>query len=151
MGGVIPGALGVAAFGAIKFGGYSAAAWRLKKIEPVIAAGAAKIAAVRTGLGFVLGPPATFLGMFLAERVFSPSSNLPYAANSHVQNAAIYGVLFLARIFVWALVLFLFTRRTPLPSSRFWLYAFLGAVVSSLLDWPGYALAIAAPGKISIC
>jgi hypothetical protein len=151
MGGAVPGVLGIAIFGAIKFGGYSAGAWRLKKIEPVIAAGAAKIAAVRTGLGFILGPLATALGLVLADHLFSPASNLSYAAKSHIQEAAIYGLLFISRIFVWALVLFLFTRKTPLAKRRFWLYAFLGAVLSSLLDWPGYALAIAAPGKITFC
>jgi hypothetical protein len=151
MGGVIPGVLGVAAFGALKFAGYSAAVWGLKKIEPSVTAGVAKIAAVRTGLGFLAGPPATFLGSYFVDHVFSPYDNLPYPANSYVHNGFIYGVLFLVRILVWALTLLLFTKKAPLSRPRFWLYAFLGAVVSSLLDWPGYALAIRAPGNIVIC
>jgi hypothetical protein len=55
------------------------------------------------------------------------------------------------RIFVWAFVLFLFTRKSPIPRSKFWLYSLVGAIVSSLLDLPGYALALAAPGKIVFC
>ena len=145
MPGTIPGILGVAAFGGIKFVGYSLVASGLKNWEPTIMASATKIAAVRTGLGFVLGPPATLLGAFLTGVLFFRSGS------SSLQDAAIYGVLFIARIFIWALVLFLFTRKAPLPRSSLWLYALLGAMVSSLLDWPGYALAIAAPGKLVFC
>lgn len=144
MPGTIPGILGVAVFGGIKFVGYSLAVSGMKHFEPTIVASATKIAAARTGAGFVLGPPATLLGMFLSEVYFRHGY-------SPFQNSAIYGVLFLARIFVWALILFLFTRKAPLPRSRLWLYSLLGAIVSSLLDWPGYALALAAPGKIVFC
>lgn len=145
MPGTLPGFLGVATFGGIKFVGHSLAASGLKKYEPTIAASAAKIAGARTGFGIVLGPPATLFGGYRTEAVFFRSGY------SHFQNVAIYGVLFLARIFIWALVLFLFTRKPPLPKSSLWLYSFLGAVISSLLDWPGYALALAAPGHFVIC
>jgi hypothetical protein len=149
--GTLPGFLGVAAFGGLKFVGYSLAVSGLKKVEPAITATATKIAAVRTGLGFILGPLATislgvligFVVSHLGVSSSSPSSGsgMPY----------LYALLFVVRIFVWALVLFLFTRKTPLSRSSFWLYAFLGAIVSSLLDWPGYALAIAAPGQVTFC
>jgi hypothetical protein len=147
--GTIPGVLGVVAFGGIKFVGYSLAASGLKEIEPTIAASATKIAAVRTGLGVVLGPLVTLLMVFLIGLIFFHSGNS--SPDSPFQMPAIYGLLFIVRIFVWALVLFFFTKRAPLPRSSFWLYALLGAGVSSLLDWPGYALAIAAPGKIVFC
>jgi hypothetical protein len=149
--GTIPGVLGVVAFGGIKFFGYSLAVSGLKKFEPAIVSSATKIAAVRTGLGVVLGPLATLLILFLIGLIFFRSSNLSASPNSPFQMPALYGLLFIVRIFVWAFVLFLFTNKAPLPRSSFWLYALLGAMVSSLLDWPGYALAIAAPGKIVFC
>ncbi len=145
MPGTIPGPLGLFAFAGIKFVGYSFAASALKKFEPTIVASATKVAAVRTGLGFVLGPPATLLGAFLASTVFFRSGHSPF------QNPVTYGVLFVARIFIWALLLFLFTKKAPLPKSSLWLYALLGAMVSSLLDWPGYALATHAPGQLVFC
>jgi len=143
--GTLPGYLGVVAFAGTKFVGYSLCLSALKKFEPGIVAAATKIAAVRTGLGFILGLPATFLGLFLSSAVIFRSGYSPF------QNTVTYGVLFIARIFVWALVLFLFTRKAPLSRSSFWLYAVLGAIISCLLDWPGYALAIVAPGKFVFC
>jgi hypothetical protein len=143
--GTIPGPLGLIAFAGIKFVGYSLAASTLKKFEPTIVASATKIAAVRTGLGFILGPPATFLGLFLSSAVIFRSGYSPF------QDTVTYGVLFFARIFIWALLLFLFTKKAPLPRSSLWLYALLGAMISSLLDWPGYALATHAPGQLVFC
>jgi hypothetical protein len=147
--GTIPGVLGAVAFGGIKFVGYSLAVSGLKEVEPTIVASATKIAAVRTGLGLVLGPLATLLVVFLIGLTFFRAANT--SPDSSFQMLAIYGILFIVRVFVWALVLFLFTARSPLPRSSFWLYSLLGAMVSSVLDWPGYALAIAAPGKIVFC
>jgi hypothetical protein len=48
-------------------------------------------------------------------------------------------------------LLYLFTKKAPLPKSSLWLYSLLGAMVSSLLDWPGYALATHAPGQLVFC
>ena len=141
----------MAAFGGIKFVGYSLAVSGLKKVEPIFSASATKVAAVRTGFGVLLGPVMSisliYLLGFIVSR-FAPSSPLLHSGSP---MPVLYGILFVVRIFVWALVLFLFTRKAPLPRSRFWLYAFFGAIVSSLLDWPGYALAIAAPGQVVFC
>jgi hypothetical protein len=149
--GTLPGFLGVAAFGGLKFVGYSLAVSGLKKVEPAVTSSATKIAAVRTGLGFILGPLATVSLGFLIGFIFSHLGVSSSTSNSSSPMVYIYALLFIVRIFVWALVLFLFTRKAPLPRSSFWLYAFLGAIVSSLLDWPGYALAIAAPGQFTFC
>jgi hypothetical protein len=143
--GTLPGYLGVAAFAGVKFVGYSLAVSGVKHFEPTPVAAATKVAAVRTGLGFVSGPPATLLGACLTEAMLFRSGYSPF------QNGAVYGVLFIARIFVWALVLHPFTKNAPLPRSSFWLYALLGAIVTSWLDWPGYRLAIAAPGPFVFC
>jgi hypothetical protein len=149
--GTLPGFLGVGAFAGIKFVGYSLAISGLKKVEPIVSASATKVAAVRTGFGILLGPIVSILLVHLLGFVvshFDPSSPLLHTGSP---MPVLYGILFFVRIFVWALVLFLFTRKAPLPRSRLWLYSFVGAIVSSLLDWPGYALAIAAPGKIVFC
>lgn len=144
MPGTIPGPLGVLAFAGIKFVGYSLAISAVKRFEPTIVASATKIAAARTGLGFALGPPATLVGLFLSSVVFR-------FGYSPFQNVVTYGFLFIARIFIWALLFFLFTRKAPLRSSDLWLYSLLGAMVSSLLDLPGYALATHAPGQLVFC
>ncbi len=151
MPGTLPGYLGVAAFAGIKFVGYSLAVSGLKKLEPAIASTATKIAAVRTGLGVLLGPLLTLVIVFLISLIFIRPDTSPSSPNWSVQMPEIYGLLFLVRIFVWAFVLFLCTNKSPQPKSKFWLYAFGGATVSSLLDLPGYALALAAPGKIVFC
>jgi hypothetical protein len=140
----IPGFLGIAAFGSIKFVGYSLATFGLRKFEPAITANPFAIAGARTGVGLILGLPATYLvaisGAFI---LFGPG-------NSLLDNCTIYFFLFVAHIFIWMLILFLFTS-VGLPRNKLWLYSVLGAVVSSLLDWPGYALAIAAPGQLTFC
>lgn len=145
MPGTLPGLPGLFAFAGIKFVGYSLAASALKKYEPTILSSATAIAAARTALGFVLGPPATLLGAFLAGVLLFRDHYSP------LQNSAIYGFLFLARIFIWALLLYIFTRKAPIPKSSLWLYSLLGALLSSLLDIPGYSLAMAAPGQIVFC
>jgi hypothetical protein len=149
--GTLPGYLGVVAFAGIKFVGYSLAVSGLKTLEPAIASTATKIAAVRTGLGVILGPLATLLIVFLISLIFIRPDTSPNSPNWSFQMPEIYGLLFVVRIFVWPFVLFLFTNKSPIPKSKFWLYSFVGAIVSSLLDVPGYALALAAPGKIVFC
>ena len=151
MPGTIPGGLGLAAFAGIKFVGYSLALSALKKREPTITARPMTIAAVRTVLGAILGPLATMLILFLIGLVIIHPDAPPGWVSWSLDLPAIYGMLFVIRICVWALVLFHFTTTAPLSKSRLWLYAFAGAIVSTLLDWPGYALALAAPGKIAFC
>jgi hypothetical protein len=144
VGGYFPGPLGFAAFAGVKFGGYVLAGVALKKLQPTITAGVAKIAATRTGLGILLGPPMTLLGVFVMGFLFpNPSSNLP----SYLS----YALLLFVRVLVWGLVIFVFTKRTDLPRSRLWTYAILGAFWSCLLDWPGFKLAMVAPGQIPVC
>ncbi len=144
MGGYFPGPLGFAAFVGVKFGGYALAGITLKKLQPTISAGAIKIAATRTGLGILLGPPMTLLGGFLIGFFLTRTDS---AATSY----GAYVLLFLVRILVWALVIYIFTRRTNLGRSGLWTFALLGAAWSCLLDWPGFKLAMIAPGQIPVC
>ena len=145
MGGYLPGPAGLAAFVGIKFGGYALAGLALKKLQPSITSTAVKIAAVRTGLGVVLGPPITLLGGVVLGVLFaSVKTDTPGVY-------FVYALLLPVRILVWALVVYMFTRRTDLSASKLWGYAAIGAVWSCLLDWPGFKLAMVTPGKIPLC
>ena len=144
MGAIVPGPVGVVVFAGVKFTGYFFAVKGLKALQPAIAAGAAKIAGVRTGLGLLLGPPSTML--------------IGYATSSFVMRIVpynsfypFYTSLIIARILIWALVIFLFARKTAMNAGSIWLFAIVGAAWSCLLDIPGYKLAIISPGKIVIC
>ena len=141
-GGMVPGPLGLVAFVVVKFGGYVLAGLVLKRAYPLIAASAARIATVRTGLGLFLGLCLWALSMtVLRSWPFFPSS--PYVS---------YGWLVALRIAVWATVIALFTSKVEaFRAGKFMGFAILGALWSSLLDVPGIALAIVAPGRIPIC
>jgi hypothetical protein len=133
--GTLPGPFGIAAFAGIKLAGYWLATSAVRHFDTAM---------VRTVLEFVLGPPVALARVLLAEPLFFRSRF------SSFQAPARYGALFIARIFIWALVLYLFTGKMPLLKSKLWLYALLGATVSSF-DLPAYALAIATPGQIVFC
>jgi hypothetical protein len=75
------------------------------------------IAATGTVSGFVLGPLATFLGAMLLEELLWPKQYSSY------ERYIVFGLLFVVRIFIGALVLFLSTSRTPLSKPNLWLYA----------------------------
>lgn len=139
--GVYPGPLGLVSFLGVKFGGYVLAGLALKKAYPGIVAGATKIAAVRTGLGLLLGLCFWLLSIkFLGEStLFKDSVLIPY------------GWLIGLRIVVWAVVISIFVRAAEGSISKFLLFSGLGALWSSLLDVPGILLAIVTPGRIPIC
>jgi hypothetical protein len=144
MGGYFPGPLGFAAFVGVKFGGYALAGIALKKLQPTITASAVKIAATRTGLGILLGPPMTLLGGFLLSLLLRDrTSDVPFYGA--------YGLLVPVRILVWALVVFIFARRSGISRQALWGFAAVGAVWSCMLDWPGFKLAVIAPGQIPVC
>ncbi len=144
MGGYFPGPLGFASFVAVKFGGYAIAGIALKKLQPTITASIVKIAVTRTGLGILLGPPMTLLGAFVIGLLFS-------GAKSNMSSYVGYMILFLVRVLVWSLVVFIFTKRSDISRTNLWAYAAVGAVWSCLLDWPGFKLAMIAPGQIPVC
>jgi len=139
-----PGPVGFAAFVGVKFGGYALAGIALKKLEPTITSSALKIAAVRTGLGIVLGPPITLLGGMILGLLFA-------GLRTDMPTYVAYVFLWPLRILIWALVLYLHQGQRDLSAGRFWSYAALGALWSCLLDWPGFKLAMVAPGKIPVC
>jgi hypothetical protein len=144
MPGYLPGPVGFAAFASVKFGGYVLAGAALKKLQPAITATIYKIAAVRTGLGIVIGPLFTIGMLFLSEHfIRDPRSTLP--------DNLFYPVLIVARFLVWTLVISIFAKHTNLSKGKISLYALGGAAWSCLLDLPGIALAFVSPGKIPFC
>jgi hypothetical protein len=140
MGGYFPGPAGVAAFAAIKFAGYAAGAWVLKKVEPAVTMNELKIAGLRTGLGILLGIPASVVGVMLV------SSLVPKAG-----DVELYPVLAIVRIGIWALLLLSLVKRGEMSAGRLWLYALLGSALSCLLDLPAFKLMMVAPGQIPVC
>jgi hypothetical protein len=136
-----PGPLGFAAFAGIKFGGYMVAGLVLRKVYPLVVASPAKIAAVRTGLGVVLGPVFVIgLAALAAETGWSPDSySLPYI------------MLVCIRVLIWAFVIWIFLRRTAESRRYLWINAAAGAAWSCLLDLPAFFLLAIAPGRIPIC
>jgi hypothetical protein len=136
-----PGPLGFAAFAGVKFGGYVLAGMVLRKLYPAIAAGAARIAAVRTGLGVILGP-AFVIGLAAVADHFKWSSDTFFAP---------YAALLLIRVLIWSIVIWIFLRNTAEPRRYLWVNAGAGALWSCLLDLPAVFLLAIAPGKIPIC
>jgi hypothetical protein len=145
MPGYLPGLPGLAAFAAVKFGGYCLAGVALKKLQPTVTASVAKIAGARTGLGILIGPPVMLVLGLAVAAVF------PQPSQARFGNFEIYVLMYVLRIFIWALVIHLFTKEMDLSKSKLWTCAALGAVWSCLLDLPGVGLAVVAPGKIPIC
>ncbi len=144
MPGAIPGLPGLAAFAGIKFGGYLLAGLALTKVQPAVTASVVKIAATRTGLGILLGPPVTIAAIAILEHFNSPASDKSFLL-------FLYPFLFALRVLIWALVIFIFTKQSRLPAPKFWAYACAGALWSCLLDLPGLELAMISPGQIPIC
>ena len=140
MGGYFPGPAGVAAFAGIKFVGYTAGAWLLKKVEPAITASEFKIAGARTGLGVVLGIPASLIGVLLVSSV-----------DPKIGDIGSYLILAAVRVGVWALLFRFLLKENELSRGRLWVYAVLGSALSCALDLPAFRLMMVAPGQIPVC
>jgi hypothetical protein len=144
MPGSLPGYPGIAVFVGIKFGGYLLAGAVLRKYVPAIKRSVLTIAASRVVLGVLTGPSLTLLFMWSLGLVLRPGSRLE-------SGYLVYAFLAVARVFIWAFVLFMVSDRKEYPASRLWVDAVLCTVWSCVLDWPGYKLAGLAPGKWTFC
>lgn len=140
-----PGIPGFIAFAGVKFGGYCLAGMALRKLRPTVTASAATIAGARTGLGILIGPPLTFVLALAIDRLF------PQTPNDNFLIFAVYVLVFVLRIFIWALIVYHFVDELDFQESKLWRLSALGAVWSCLLDLPGIGLAIISPGQIPIC
>jgi hypothetical protein len=142
MPGYLPGIPGLLAFEAVKFGGYVLAAEVLRRVQPTITANRYALAATRTGLGILIGPPVMF-GLTWA-------ASFAKVAES-ILEIGFFVLLFALSFLVWALVLRLFVPKVSVLGSRLWTYSLLAAAWSLLLDVAGVALAFIAPGKVAFC
>jgi hypothetical protein len=145
MPGHLPGIPGYIAFAGVKFGGYYLAGLALRKWQPAVTASALKIAGTRTGLGVLIGPPLT-IGLAYVIAKFFPQINTDLLIFS-----CMYAFIYVLRVLVWVLVIYLFTKQIGLLKSKLWTCAALGAVWSCLLDLPGFGLAIISPGQVPLC
>jgi len=107
----------------------------LEKIEATIASSILKIAALRSGLGILLGIPATMLGGFLLS-----------IAQPTVNNVEPYLLLAAVRIAIEFLPLSIFTKQIQL-----WLLAIAQSAWSCLFEWPAFRWTVAVLGQLRLC
>jgi RsiW-degrading membrane proteinase PrsW (M82 family) len=137
-------AVAVIAFVCFKAIGYAFLVIWLKKREPQIRPHTLLIVGVRVLIGLLT---AAILSFFwdAARHRFNGFYNVSY------EFLPYYSVLFVLRIFVWAVTLYIFSRNNTLSSKKIWLYALAGSICSSLMDIPAGFLTILVPGALHIC
>ena len=128
---------GYVAFGAVKFGGYTLAAWRLNHSYPTQPRNVAAVGGTRTVIGMIIG---TVIGFLLFPLFFVGELGF-----------IIYYLLFIpVRLFEWWLVLLLFYDRQLQTRPKDWRNAGLGTVWSYVLDAPAL-IGLLATGGLWIC
>ena len=128
---------GYVAFGAVKFGGYTLAAWRLNHSYPTEVRNVAAVGGTRTGIGMVIG---TVLGFFV----------LPLVLTGELGFVAYYLLLIPVRLFEWWMILLIFYDRRLQTRAKDWRNASLGTVWSYVLDVPAL-IGLLATGGMWIC
>lgn len=133
--------LGFVYFAGVKFAGYTAAGFALKRAYPEYQGGIAKVGAARTAIGLVAGLVFGAAWMFLSSRVF------------HFQDPGFSYFLGLlpVRIAEWLLLLHLFFDRHLKDWRKAIKSAVAGSIWSYCLDAIGIGAALVMPGGIWIC
>jgi hypothetical protein len=136
--------LGVIVFSCAKFGGYVLAFVLLKRMQPAIQTNSFLMAGARTALGLIVGG-ALYFAWDAARHQFSGFYNfsdrfLPY-----------YFALSILRFFVWAAVIYIFSKRINLPLGRVCLYALAGSLWSDFMDIPAALFTFLTPGAVYFC
>lgn len=129
-------AMGVVYFAAVKFAGYTAAGYFLRRKYPEAIVSPFVIGFVRTLIGLVAGAAV----MLLVSRLDIAGGGFGF-----------YLLLLPVRIAEWLLVLWLFFERGDWQWSRALGWATLGFAWSSLLDLPAVLSAFLLPGGVWIC
>ena len=145
-----PSPLGFVYFISIKFVGYTAAAYVLKKAFTESPAAIASVGAARTGIGVGTGLLYGGLWFFLATKVFhtdDPGHGVQAAIASYGYLAGLLPV----RIGEWLLLLHLFFDRNLKNRAKDVKTAFAGAAWSYCLDAIGIGAALVIPGGIWVC
>lgn len=136
-GGLTNPVVGYVAFSAVKFGGYSLAAWRLNRSYPDQMRNVAAVGGTRTAIGMVIG---TLLGLFL----------FPLVLMGELGFGAYYLVLIPVRLLEWWIIILIFYDRRVQTRAKDWRYAGLGTVWSYVLDVPAL-IGLVATGGMWIC
>ncbi|HVS75214.1 MAG TPA: hypothetical protein VHE23_07275 [Candidatus Acidoferrales bacterium] len=136
-----PAPLGLVYFVGVKFVGYTAAAYGIRKAYPESTSGVAKVGAARTAIGVGTGLAYGALWMFLSSKVF------------HTQDSGVAFLLGLlpVRIAEWLLLLHLFFDRGLRNRLKSFKGAMAGTVWSYCLDAVGIAAAFVIPGGFWVC
>jgi hypothetical protein len=136
-----PAPLGFAYFVGVKFAGYTAAAFVIRKAYPAFKGGTVKVGAARTAIGLVAGLAYGAAWILLSSRVFRTQDPT---------FAYLLGLL-PVRIAEWLLLLHLFFDRNLSDRKRAIKSAVGGSIWSYCLDAIGIGAALVIPGGIWVC
>lgn len=128
--------IGALAFAGVKFAGYTAAGYQLRRSFDTDSPNPFLFGAARTALGLVVG--VSFATLIL--KVGIGSSDFPF-----------YMALLPVRLGEWALIIWLFFRSSRESGVKLTLYSLLGSLWSYLLDVPAIVAAFVVPGGMWIC
>ena len=137
-------AVGYGAFAAVKFAGYTGAAYALKRAYTAGSTSILKVGATRTGVGIAAGLAYGALWMFAAPTMGTGKGFLP--------ALLLYFLLLLpVRMAEWSFILWLFFDRALAERRRMLKYAALGSGWSYALDVVGMVFAFVVPGGFWLC
>jgi len=145
-----PSILGFVYFVGVKFAGYTAAAYVLKKAYTESPAGVAKVGAARTGIGIGAGLAYGALWFLVATKMFHSDEPGHGAQTAIAEYAYLVGLL-PVRLVEWMLLLHLFFDRNLKNRAKDAKSAFAGTAWSYCLDAIGIAAALVIPGGIWVC
>ena len=131
---------GYLAFGAVKFGGYSLAAWYMNRSYPESGAKIPVVGITRTVVGMVFG---AVLGLMVLPLVFM--------SDFGIASVAVYYLgLVPVRLLEWWIIILIFYDRQIKMKSKDWTNAGLGTAWSYALDIPAL-VGFLATGGLWIC
>ncbi len=136
-----PAPLGFAYFVGIKFVGYTAAAYVLKRVYPDSPASLAKVGGTRTAIG--VGAGLIYGGLWFAA--------LTHLIDYHYSEYVYFAGLFPVRILEWGLLLHLFFDRGLTDLQKTFRVSAGATVWSYCLDAIGIGAALVIPGGIWVC
>ena len=138
-----PAPLGFAYFVSVKFVGYTAAAYALRRVYPDSKVAVAKVGAARTVIGVGAGLAYGAFWIYLLSRVIHGNGN---------SSEYLYFLgLFPVRMAEWLWLLHLFFDRGLRNRPRACRAAVGGTIWSYCLDAAGIAAALVIPGGIWVC
>ena len=145
-----PSPLGFTYFLGIKFAGYTAAAYALKRRYSESQANVGKVGAVRTAIGLGTGLVYGALWFFLATQVFH-TDDPNHSARADIAMYVYLLALLPVRLGEWLFLLHLFFDRKLTNRAKDVKSAFAGSLWSYCLDAIGIGAAFVIPGGVWVC